>query len=90
VPAFLIAVCSKTFQYFIRSPFLDIGAYGLITHYLDNFVDGWPTSDLYMLSQPENYQWKHLGVPLAMEKVEGSLESLGILLDTKNMEACDK
>ena len=63
-----------------------------LLHYLDDFLTlGTPGT----LTCSHNLQiikgvCQHLGVPLALEKVEGpsgSLTFLGILLDTKNMEA---
>ena len=63
-----------------------------IMHYLDDFLTlGPPGTPLCSQNlQVIEGVCQHLGVPLALEKVEGpskSLTFLGILLDTENMEA---
>ena len=63
-----------------------------ILHYLDNFlIIGPPASNTCLQHLNHLKQACHtLGVPLALEKVEGSstvLTFLGILLDTHQMEA---
>ena len=61
-------------------------------HYLDDFLTLGPPESPTCLRNLETIKGVccHLGVPLALEKVEGpsqSLTFLGIVLDTRNMEA---
>ena len=61
-------------------------------HYLDDFLMLGPPGTLLCSQNLQVIRGvcQHLGVPLALEKVEGpskSLTFLGILLDTENMEA---
>lgn len=63
-----------------------------IMHYLDDFLTLGPPGTHTCSHNLQVIQeiCQHLGVPLALEKVEGPSESLtflGILLDTENMEA---
>ena len=65
----------------------------LLMHYLDDFLTLGPSEYPTCLHNLETIKGvcHHLGVPLALEKVEApsqSLTFLGIILDTRNMKAC--